>query len=144
MYQNTYPNPKFRYTGYRSKLIKYVFEDGSRASYDFGENLSTFQWGMQAGVSWSAYKHLVVNANLVWGCNDIFESSFKTISFDLYPVYLNFGFGPMLSNGIPLHYGAALLDPEGNVNEDANVKSFYLGTETLLPILETVKPLFAF
>lgn len=50
---------------------------------------------------------------------------------------------PMLSNGIPLHYGAALLDPEGNVNEDANVKSFYLGTETLLPILETVKPLFA-
>ena len=33
----------------------------------------------------------------------------------------------MLSNGIPLHYGAALLDPEGNVNEDANVKSFYLG-----------------
>lgn len=72
---------------------KYVFEDGSRASYDFGENLSTFQWGMQAGVSWSAYKHLVVNANLVWGCNDIFESSFKTISFDLYPVYLNFGFG---------------------------------------------------
>ena len=44
---------------------KYVFEDGSRASYDFGENLSTFQWGMQAGVSVSAYKHLVVNANLV-------------------------------------------------------------------------------
>ncbi len=50
---------------------------------------------------------------------------------------------PMLSNGVTLHYGAALLDPEGNVNEDANVKSFYLGTETLLPILETVKPLFA-
>ncbi len=72
---------------------KVVFEGDSQASYDFGDELRHFQWGLQAGVSWSAYKHLLVNANLVWGCNDIFKSSFKTVSFDLYPIYLNVGFG---------------------------------------------------
>ena len=40
-----------------------------------------------------AYSHLAVNANLSWGLNDIFVSSFKTVSFNMYPIYLNFGFG---------------------------------------------------
>lgn len=73
--------------------VKVSFEGDSRAPYDFGEDLRSFQWGMQGGVSWKAYKHLLVNANLAWGCNDIFESSFKTVTFDLYPIYLNVGFG---------------------------------------------------
>ena len=47
----------------------------------------------KGGVTWTAYKHLLVNANLAWGCNDIFESSFKTVTFNLYPIYLNVGFG---------------------------------------------------
>ncbi len=73
--------------------IKWPFEGDARASYDFGDNLRHFQWGMQGGITWTAYKHLLVNANLAWGCNDIFESSFKTVTFNLYPIYLNFGFG---------------------------------------------------
>ncbi len=72
---------------------KVSFEDDSKATYDFGENLRKFHWGLQGGVSWMAYKRLVVNANLEWGCNSIFESSFKTVSFNLYPIYLNVGFG---------------------------------------------------
>lgn len=72
---------------------KYVFEGDSRASYDFGDDLRHFQWGFQGGVSWSAYKHLLVNADLSWGCNSIFNGSFKTISFNMYPIYLNVGFG---------------------------------------------------
>lgn len=72
---------------------KVVFSGDARASYDFGDELRDFQWGMQLGVSVKVYKHLHVNANLEWGCNDIFQSSFKTVSFDLYPVYLNVGFG---------------------------------------------------
>lgn len=72
---------------------KYVFEGDSRASYDFGDNLRHFQCGLQGGVSWTAYKHLLVNANLTWGLNNIFNSSFKTVSFNLYPIYLNMGFG---------------------------------------------------
>lgn len=72
---------------------KYVFEGDSRASYDFGDELRKFQWGLQAGVTWMAYSHLAVNANLSWGLNDIFVSSFKTVTFNMYPIYLNVGFG---------------------------------------------------
>ncbi len=49
---------------------------------------------------------------------------------------------PMLSNGIPLKYGSAIADNEGNLNEDSNVKSFYLDTDTLLPILKAIAPIF--
>lgn len=72
---------------------KVEFSGDSYATYDFSGDLRKFQWGLQAGVSWSAYKHLLVNGNLAWGMNGIFRSSFKTISFAMYPVYLNVGFG---------------------------------------------------
>ncbi|MDE5876102.1 MAG: PorT family protein [Muribaculaceae bacterium] len=71
---------------------KISFGADSKASYDFGEQLRKFQWGMQLGGSVTVYKQLAVNANLEWGCNDIFNSSFKTVSFNLYPIYLNLGF----------------------------------------------------
>ena len=71
---------------------KISFDAESKASYDFGDQLRKFQWGMQLGASVTVYKQLAVNANLEWGCNDIFNSSFKTISFDMYPIYLNLGF----------------------------------------------------
>lgn len=72
---------------------KVVFEGDSQAPYDFSDDLRTFQWGLQAGASWRAFKHLCVQANLSWGLNDIFKSSFKTVTFSLYPIYLNVGFG---------------------------------------------------
>lgn len=72
---------------------KVSFGPDDRATYDFNKDLRRFQWGMQAGVSWRAYSHLAVNANLEWGLNDIFKDSFKTITFDMYPIYLNVGFG---------------------------------------------------
>lgn len=72
---------------------KVVFEGDSQAPYDFSDELRTFQWGLQAGASWRAFKHLSIQANLSWGLNDIFKSSFKTVSFSLYPIYLNLGFG---------------------------------------------------
>ncbi|MDE5675610.1 MAG: DUF4925 domain-containing protein, partial [Muribaculaceae bacterium] len=49
---------------------------------------------------------------------------------------------PMLSNGIPLKYGSAIADNEGNLNEDSNVKSFYLDTDTLLPLFKVIAPIF--
>ncbi len=72
---------------------KVTFDAGSRATYDFGDELRDFNWGMQGGVTWSAFRHFNVHANLMWGCNGIFKSSFKTVSFSLYPIYLNIGFG---------------------------------------------------
>lgn len=72
---------------------KVVFEGESQASYDFSENLRTFQTGIQAGVDWKAFRHLLVYGDLMWGLNNIFKSDFRTISFNMYPVFLNFGFG---------------------------------------------------
>ncbi len=47
---------------------------------------------------------------------------------------------PMLQNGVPVHYGKVIADAEGNLDESANAVSFYLGTETLLPILKLAAP----
>lgn len=71
---------------------KVTFEGDSQAPYDFSDELRTFQWGLQAGGSWLATTHFAVNATLVWGLNDIFKGSFKTVNFNLYPIYANFGF----------------------------------------------------
>ena len=65
----------------------------SEATYDFSNDLRTFQWGLDAGGEWRAYKHLSVYADLTWGLNSIFKKDFESISFNMYNVYLNFGFG---------------------------------------------------
>lgn len=72
---------------------KIIFEGETQAPYDFDDELRLFQWGMRAGVAWGILPHLNINANLSWGCNDIFKSSFKTVTFNLYPIYFNVGFG---------------------------------------------------
>ena len=45
------------------------------------------------GDEWRAFKHLNVYADLTWGLNDIFQKDFDTITFAMYPIYLNGGFG---------------------------------------------------
>lgn len=69
------------------------FTGDNIATYDFSDNLRNFQWGLQVGGEWKAYKHLNVHADLTWGLNDIFKKDFTTISFAMYPIYLNIGFG---------------------------------------------------
>lgn len=69
------------------------FTGESIASYDFSDNLRKFQWGVQVGGEWKAFKHLNVFADLNWGLNDIFKKDFDTISFAMYPIYFNVGFG---------------------------------------------------
>lgn len=48
---------------------------------------------------------------------------------------------PLLSQGIPVKYGPAIADYDGNLSEDAT--SFYLDTKTLLPLLNVFAPLFS-
>lgn len=69
------------------------FQGDNIATYDFSDEMRNFQWGIQAGGSWKAYKHLTVHADLTWGLNDMFKKDFNTISFAMYPIYLNLGFG---------------------------------------------------
>lgn len=72
---------------------KVEFTDGQVATYDFTNELRNIQWGMQLGGEWRAFKHLNVYADLTWGLNDIFKKNFDTVSFAMYPIYLNVGFG---------------------------------------------------
>lgn len=72
---------------------KVEFNEGASAPYDFSKDLRKFQWGLQLGGEWKAFKHLNVYADLTWGLNDIFKKDFNTVSFAMYPIYLNMGFG---------------------------------------------------
>ena len=85
------------YAGYMAGInptgTKVEFSGDNRASYDFSDNLRKFQWGAQIGTEWKAFKHLIVYADLTWGLNDIFQKDFDTITFGMYPIYLNVGFG---------------------------------------------------
>ena len=69
------------------------FTGESIATYDFSNDLRKFQWGLQLGGEWKAFKHLTVHADLTWGLNNIFQKDFDTITFNMYPIYLNLGFG---------------------------------------------------
>ncbi len=72
---------------------KVSFAGDSKPTYDFTNDMRRFQWGLQAGGEWKAFKHLTVHADLTWGLNDIFNKDFKTITFAMYPIYLNIGCG---------------------------------------------------
>ncbi len=76
---------------------KYVYDvdaDGNRtyATYDYSDELRRFQWGLQFGAEWVAYKHLLVTANVQWGLNNIFKKDFNDITFNMYPIYGTLGF----------------------------------------------------
>lgn len=85
------------YDGYLREInptgTKVEFSGNNKASYDFSDNLRRFQVGAQIGAEWRAFKHLLVCADLTWGFSDIFKSDFETITFGMYPIYLNVGFG---------------------------------------------------
>lgn len=72
---------------------KIAFANGQSTTYDFGANLRRVLYGAQVGGTWRAFRHFTVNADLTWNFNDIFEHSFKTVTFNMYPIYLNIGFG---------------------------------------------------
>ena len=55
--------------------------------------VSAGPWGIQFGGEWKAFKHLTVHADVTWGLNNIFQKDFDTITFNMYPIYLNLGFG---------------------------------------------------
>lgn len=72
---------------------KATFTGDARADYDFSDDLRKFQWGLQVGADWEAFKHLKIYGDLSWGLNDAFPDSFKTITFSMYPIYFNVGLG---------------------------------------------------
>lgn len=72
---------------------KVVFDGDTEADYEFSSDLRRFQWGLQCGASWLAFDRFSLQADLTWGLNDVFKSSFKTVTFSMYPIYLRVGVG---------------------------------------------------
>lgn len=64
----------------------------TRAEYNFSSDIRKFNWGLQAGGEYMAYKHLALFANLQWSMNGIFPSDFGSVTFALYPIYGTLGF----------------------------------------------------
>lgn len=64
----------------------------SEAAYDFSDYLRNNHFGLQMGAEWRAFTHLNIYSDFTWGLNNIFEDDFKSISFAMYPIYLNVGF----------------------------------------------------
>ncbi|GJH39503.1 membrane protein [Capnocytophaga sp. HP1101] len=72
---------------------KVSFTNDQTASYNFSSNLRHWHFGTQLGGSWQAFKHFSINADVNYVMNNIFEKDFKTITFNMYPIYMNIGFG---------------------------------------------------
>lgn len=66
-------------------------EEGSRGTYDFSDNMRSWQIGMMLGADWYFYKQWGAFFDLSWGLTDIFHDSFNTIEQTLYPIYGTIG-----------------------------------------------------
>lgn len=71
---------------------KIVFEDGAKASYEFKDQLSPFEGGMQIGGSWRAYKHFLVFADMKYSFSNIFKSKSFMAYNNMHPLYMTVGF----------------------------------------------------
>lgn len=69
------------------------FADGKTSTFDFTSDLSRWHYGLQIGGTWRAFHQFTVNADFTWGLNNAFNRDFKTITFNMYPLYMNIGFG---------------------------------------------------
>ena len=67
--------------------------DGVDAVYDFSNDMRKVDAGVQFGVDFIPYKHLLVSGDLTWGCLPLFGKDFTAMSFNMYNVYFNIGFG---------------------------------------------------
>lgn len=72
---------------------KVTFDNGSSADYNFDDDLRKFNYGVQVGASWNAYKHFSLFGDLAYSFKNIFKSDFHTVAFTMHPIYLNMGFG---------------------------------------------------
>lgn len=67
--------------------------DGVDATYNFTDDMRKVDAGVQFGVDFIPYKHLLVSGDLTWGCMPLFGKDFTAMSFNMYNIYFNIGFG---------------------------------------------------
>ncbi len=72
---------------------KVVFDDKTKGTYDFSDEMRKLIFGLQAGAEYSFAEKFKLYADLTWGVNDTMKDDFKTITFSMYPIYMNIGLG---------------------------------------------------
>ncbi len=60
---------------------------GEWATYEFNDDMRSFQFGVGIGADWQFYKNFGASLDLNWGLTGIFNSDFKTVEQTLYPIY---------------------------------------------------------
>jgi len=67
-------------------------KEGEWATYEFNDDMRSFQFGVGIGADWQFYKNFGASLDLNWGLTGIFKSDFKTVEQTLYPIYGTIGF----------------------------------------------------
>ncbi|MBR1792834.1 MAG: PorT family protein [Bacteroidales bacterium] len=75
---------------------KALFENGQSASYNFDNQLRELQWGLCTGIEWHFFQRFLVSGQFSYGLNNIFKHDFKTISFEMHPIFFNVSIGILL------------------------------------------------
>lgn len=87
----------YAYDGYlRNKnplgeRIEIGHTDDQRGNYDFSDNMRAVQFAVGVGVDWRFSQNYGVYADVQYGLNGAFKSSFKTIEQTMHPVYCTIG-----------------------------------------------------
>lgn len=62
-----------------------------RGDFDFSSDMRRVFYGIDLGVDWNVTHSMGVYADLQWGLNGIFKSSFTTVSYTMYPLFATIG-----------------------------------------------------
>lgn len=67
-------------------------EENQWATYDFPDDMRSFQFGIAVGADWQFYRRFGLSVNLCWGLTGVMKSDFKTVEQTLFPIYGQIGF----------------------------------------------------
>lgn len=70
---------------------KVVFSDGSKATYDFSEDVKKTCFGAEVAADFQIKNGFGIFANLDYGFRSVFPDDFETISFKMYPIFFSLG-----------------------------------------------------
>ena len=70
---------------------KIIFSDGSKATYDFSEDVKKTCFGAEVAADFLIKNNFGIFANLDYGFGSVFADDFETITFKMYPIFFSLG-----------------------------------------------------
>lgn len=68
-----------------------VIENKGDATFDFGDEIRTFDFGILAGCDMKINRRFNLSGTLNWGLTPIFSNSFKAVPFKMHNIYISLG-----------------------------------------------------